>query len=292
MYHQVSRYPKVATNQKLEDDDNVPVEYNGKQYLIPRSDYKRRLTTEEINKVNQGSQEQLKQCPVVSPWKEESYVQKSTNRSNPQQGPTHSEYPELFLDNLEREFRRSMELSSKARISSSAYHKDCYNDNVAKRNPLLKEQESSHSCLTCPSSNRLGTKKKSSLNTNNWQESSTEKATGMTINNSTESIETEKSTTEVKDKLQELKSKVANLIDETISQIEFQGRSSNIEMLEQPSAIHPDGDGFQRQDLPNRSEINMTPSKLQEQERRRAMRQQLYNEIGTVLKRLQDIELL
>lgn len=104
---------------------------------------------------------------------------------------------------------------------------------------------------------------------------------------SAESLQAQKSL-EVTEKLFQLKSKVVNLIDQTINQIESEQDITG----EGPSRtipLHPSGDG---------SELDYRALNLQVLEtdsfarNRKEIRTKLYREIKTVLKRLEDLETL
>ncbi|XP_062551262.1 uncharacterized protein LOC134216378 [Armigeres subalbatus] len=291
----------VSRGQEKETDPNdcVSFEYKGRTITMSRQEYERPFTKQEIelSKYHKSDGNILLKSTVDSRTKPSALNHSKPNQSSNAKRlqPCSSTYPSSttltqketngmdesleYFENLERKFRQSLnvpqttmaeELSSKKNDENKIHSED----NIFTLDDLIESKET---VIEHPNTSKPSLQ--NTIASDIYEPSST---TNIADATSIDSMKVRKSE-EVTVKLVQLKSKVVNLIDQTISQIE------SGENLSKPPVLHPSGDGSTLDHRAQNFEVFKTDSFIRS---RKEIRTRLYREIRTVLKRLEDLDKL
>nr|XP_019931788.2 uncharacterized protein LOC109622037 [Aedes albopictus] len=271
-------------------EDTVEFRYKGQLFSIPRSEYNRPLTQQEVEQPDCAGSGELfrlvsdgRTHPSSSVQsKKEMSAESSKARFN--QGDAGHQSLKMknaldeslqFFKNLEDSFRQTANLPEENSSKKTEEEDPIATDNIFTLEDLVESKET---IIEQPITKNLS------------QQTVSRSDSCKIPKPSTESLKLRKPE-EVTVKLFQLKSKVVNLIDQTISQIESnEGGTAGVG--DHPSSsipLHPSGDGSTLDYRQRNLEVLKTDSFVRS---RKDIRSKLYREIRTVLKRLEDLDML
>ncbi|XP_058454373.1 uncharacterized protein LOC131432246 [Malaya genurostris] len=288
-----------AANPKSEDF--VQVNYKGKDYSIPRSEYNRRLTKEDCEKsgINGLETDSLKTMYSKLPHSGNNQlnngnIAKTRPRSTDYvKNDSTAEFRKSFeksqkshLDQYVNEFKKSM-MKSTVPSPSNIVTKEKLNESAPKEKPQIEHiytledmVESKETVIELPVSKKRSLE--SSVSFVEFPKPESCKSSATVAVKSIESFDP-KTCQEVTEKLCQLKSNVVNLIDQTINQFESE------QQLGAGISLHPSGDGSKPNHRIENLKVLKTDSFAQNKSE---IRMRLYGEIEMAIGRLKDFELL
>ncbi|XP_058819658.1 uncharacterized protein LOC131682292 [Topomyia yanbarensis] len=283
-------------------DDFVQFEYKGKEYSIPRAEYNKPLTRQDLKR---PAASERATAPLRSAYN------RSTNAGTTQTVYTgnlmknrppsadanvndlSSENRRHFdksrqscLEQCANEFKKTMmssafqpkkEIGTEEKVIESAPMEDPKIEQIYTLEDMVESKET---VIELPIPKKRSPENKASIG--EFPEPEPGKSSATLAVKSNESIDI-KTCQEVAEKLCQLKSNVVSLIDQTINQFESE------QQLENAVPLHPSGDGSKQNHRIENLKILKTDSFAQN---KTEIRMKLYGEIEMAIGRLRDFELL